>query len=249
MSRTNPHVMIVSEEHLVPRANKLIIRKNNQHVASDTNITDTMLRIIIGILRHHKLYKSVSLTAIVPVIYLQESLTGKDTSWDTTRLPIIQILLGIIHSTNLDFASLIWDEIEWQAVNRTTKQTKMSKLMYTRFTMLFIDHFLSCNKSIPRRSNSDMHSKAKKAESEKAKANEEPEEQHVSPVRSGGGKGYMRSGDQEENVPSAFKKNDVPRKTRSLIVADNIVEEPVAVELAKSVGNSDLMITKPYMQQ
>ncbi|GKB15472.1 hypothetical protein Tco_0849395, partial [Tanacetum coccineum] len=76
----------------------------------------------------------------------------------------------------------------------------------------------------------------KKAESEKAKADEEPEEQHVSPVRSGRGKGYMRSRDQEENAPIAFKKIDVPRKTRSLTVADNIVEEPVAVELAKSIN-------------
>ncbi|GJZ58501.1 hypothetical protein Tco_0613995 [Tanacetum coccineum] len=55
-------------------------------------------------------------------------------------------------------------------------------------------------------------------------------------VRSGRGKGYMRSRDQEENAPIAFKKIDVPRKTRSLTVADNIVEEPVAVELAKSIN-------------
>ncbi|GKE29737.1 hypothetical protein Tco_1445121 [Tanacetum coccineum] len=146
----------------------------------------------------------------------------------------------------------------------------MSKLLYTRFTKLIIDHFLSCNKNVPRRSDSEMHSegqdshltklintvkgtykfgmkipdtmindafkksarykyyKAKKTESEKAKSAEEPEEQHVSPVKSRQGKGYMRSGDQEENFPSAFKKNVVPRKTRSLTVADNIVEEPAA---------------------
>nr|GFD13171.1 hypothetical protein [Tanacetum cinerariifolium] len=39
----------------------------------------------------------------------------------------------------------------------------------------------------------------------------------------------------EANVPSAFKKNDVPKKTRSLTVADNIVEERIAVELPKSL--------------
>ncbi|GKE92326.1 hypothetical protein Tco_1573421, partial [Tanacetum coccineum] len=74
--------------------------------------------------------------------------------------------------------------------------------------------------------------KAKKVESEKAKAAEEPEEQNVSPVRSGKGKGYMRSGDNEANVPKMFKKDVVPRKTRSLTVA----EETVAVELAKSIS-------------
>ncbi|GJT69231.1 hypothetical protein Tco_1028517 [Tanacetum coccineum] len=61
--------------------------------------------------------------------------------------------------------------------------------------------------------------KAKKVESEKEKAAEKLEEQNMSPVRSGKGKGYMRSGDNEANVPKMFKKNVVPRKTRSFIVA------------------------------
>ncbi|GKF00684.1 hypothetical protein Tco_0027607, partial [Tanacetum coccineum] len=42
--------------------------------------------------------------------------------------------------------------------------------------------------------------------------------------------------DLEANVPSKFKKNVVPRKTRSLTTANNIIEEPVAVELAKSIN-------------
>ncbi|GKD60061.1 hypothetical protein Tco_1297570 [Tanacetum coccineum] len=255
MSRSNPRAVISTEEQLVPSANRCKITKNNQRVASDTNITDTMLRFVVGILRHHKLYKLESLTAT-----------------------------GIVHSANLDFASLIWDEFEWQVVDRITKPTKMSKLMYTRFTKLIIDHFLSCNKSIPRRSDFDMHSggqdlpftkltntikgnyifemeipdtmiddafkkstgykyyRAKKAKSKKAKADEELKEQHVSPVKSGRRKGYMRLGDQEANVPNMFKKNAMTRKTRSLTVADNIVEEPAAVELANSINVEDTYV-------
>nr|GEW51122.1 hypothetical protein [Tanacetum cinerariifolium] len=76
----------------------------------------------------------------------------------------------------------------------------------------------------------------KKAISEKAKTDEEPEEKHVSPVRSEKGKGYTRSGDQESNVPRAVKKNVVRRKTRSLTVADNIVEDPVTIKLVKSIS-------------
>ncbi|GJU27632.1 hypothetical protein Tco_1166253 [Tanacetum coccineum] len=362
---------------MVPRANRLVIKKNNHHVASDSTITNTMLRFVVGILRHHKLYNPVSLTATVPMIYLHQfwttinhnpnnnsftfqldthtftlnaelfrtilqitppdtnkpytkpptenkilefiktlgydedphakityiltfvatrlcqpwrailsvlnrSLIGKDTSWDTARLPIIQILWGIVHSTNLDFASLTWDEFGWKIVDRSTKQTKMSKLFYTCFTKLIIDYFLSCNKNIPRRSNSKMHSegddlpitklsntvdgkfkfgmeikntmiddafkkiagykyyKAKKVESEKAKAIKEPKEQNVPPVRSGRGKGYMHSGKNEANVPKLFKKNDVPMKTRTLTVA----EETTAAELAKSIS-----IKEPRTQQ
>ncbi|GJR57008.1 hypothetical protein Tco_1499170, partial [Tanacetum coccineum] len=150
----------------------------------------------------------------------------------------------------------------------------MSKLLYTHFIKLIIDYFLSCNKNIPRRSDSEMHNegddspitklpntvkgtymfrmeipntmindafkksarykyyKVKKAESEKEKAAEEPEVQNKSPVISGRGKGYMRLGDYEANVPKMFKKDVVPRKTRSLTVA----KERVAVELAKSIS-------------
>ncbi|GKD96132.1 hypothetical protein Tco_1380029, partial [Tanacetum coccineum] len=58
----NPQAIIISEEQLVLRANRLVIKKNDQRVASNSNVADTMLRFVVGIIRHHKLYKSVSLT-------------------------------------------------------------------------------------------------------------------------------------------------------------------------------------------
>ncbi|GJR80679.1 hypothetical protein Tco_0151464 [Tanacetum coccineum] len=88
---------------------------------------------------------------------LNRSLTTKDLSWDIVILPILQILWGIIHFVNLDFTSLIWDEFEWQTVERSSRPSKMSKLLYTHFTKLIINHFLSNNKSIPRRSTSKLH--------------------------------------------------------------------------------------------
>ncbi|GJR52227.1 hypothetical protein Tco_1402748 [Tanacetum coccineum] len=283
MSRANPQATIVSEEQLVLRANRLVIKKNNQRIASDSDITDIMLRFTLGYDEDPKA-KMTSLSTFVAtrlrqpwraiLSVLNKSLTRKDTSWDTSRLPILQILWGIVHSANLDFVSLIWDEFEWKVVDRSTKPCKMSKLLYTCFTKLIIDYFLSCNKKIPRRSDSELHSegddspltkllntvkgtymfgmeihdtmindafkqsagykyyKAKKAESKKAKVAEESEEQNVSPVRSERGKGYMRLGDYEANVPKMFKKDTLPRKTRSLIVA----EETFAVELTKYIS-------------
>nr|GEW02291.1 copia protein [Tanacetum cinerariifolium] len=72
---------------------------------------------------------------------------------------------------------------------------------------------------------------AKKVESKNAKIIDEPEEQHVSPVKSGRGKGFMCYGDQVVNVPNKPKKDVVPRKTRSLA----ILEETVVGDLAKSL--------------
>nr|GEV74604.1 hypothetical protein [Tanacetum cinerariifolium] len=245
MSRDNPQSTIVSEEQLVPRANRLVIRKNNQRVASDSDITDTMLRFVVEIQRHHKLYKLVSLT--------------------TT---------GIVHSANLDFASLIWNEIEWKIVKRSSRPSKMSKMLNTRFTKLIITHFLSCNRSISRRSNSELHSTqddqpitklsntvkgdykfgmeipgkmisdaikklagynyyiAKKKESAKDKIVDEPKVQRVSPIKSKRGKGFMCYGDQVVNVPNKLKKGVVPRKTRT----HTITEETVIGELANSIS-------------
>ncbi|GKC49121.1 hypothetical protein Tco_1071866, partial [Tanacetum coccineum] len=75
----------------------------------------------------------------------------------------------------------------------------------------------------------------KKDESRKGIAEEEPEEQHVSFVRSGRGKGYMCIGNREVNVSSKPKKVVVPRKPKTITEADNLIEQE-AVELAKSIS-------------
>ncbi|GJW15321.1 hypothetical protein Tco_0019454 [Tanacetum coccineum] len=301
---------------------------NNQRVALDLHITDTMLIFVIEILRHQKLYKLVSLTTTVLIIYLHPFWTtinyNKNNHTFTFELdnhtftltpgllrtvlqmpPFdpnntyiqppskIQILefiktLGynedpeikliaiskmvatrlhqpwraILSVLNRYFASLIWDEFKWKTVERSSRPSKMSKLLYIRFTKLIIDYLLSLNKSIPGRSDFKLHSSqddhpitkllsitngeykfgmevsdamisdaikkkagykyyiAKKVESEIAKIVDKPEEQHVSPVKSGRGKGFMCYGDQVENVPNKLKKDVVPRKTRSLTIAE-----------------------------
>ncbi|GKC75563.1 hypothetical protein Tco_1126337 [Tanacetum coccineum] len=141
----------------------------------------------------------------------------------------------------------------------------MSKLFYTLFTKLIINHFLSTNKSIPSISSSKLHSSqddqtitklsntvkgdykfgmeipdtmisdaikkligykfymAKKVESKNAKNFDEPKEQHVSPVKSGRGKGIMCYGDHVVNVPNKLKKDVVPRETRSLTIVKETV--------------------------
>ncbi|GJV73623.1 hypothetical protein Tco_1493618 [Tanacetum coccineum] len=183
---------------------------------------------------------------------LNNVLTRESSSWDIVRLPKTSDIMGIsVHSAHiLDFASLIWDKFEWQTVERSSRQSKMSKQLYTRFTKLIIDYILSHNKSIPRRSDSKLHSSqddqpitkllsmtngdykfgievpdamisdvikkkagytyymAKKVESEKAKIVDKPEEQNVSPFKSGREKGFMCSGDQ---VVKCYQPNSKKR--------------------------------------
>ncbi|GJV75006.1 hypothetical protein Tco_1506590 [Tanacetum coccineum] len=144
---------------------------------------------------------------------LNRSLTGKDSSWDTVRLPILQILWGIVYSANLDFASLIWDEFECDY----------------KFGMEVPD---AMNNDAIKKKAGYTYYMAKKVESKKAKNFDEPEDQHVSPVKNGRGKGFMCYGDQVANVPNKLKKDVVPWKTRYLTIA----EERVVGELARSIS-------------
>ncbi|GJT16218.1 hypothetical protein Tco_0874924 [Tanacetum coccineum] len=232
MSRTNSQAEIVSEEQLVPCANRLVIKKNNQRITLDLHITDTMLRFTLGYDEDHETKMIAILKMVATRLHqpwrailsvLNRSLTGKDSSWDTVRLPILQILWGIVHSANLDFASLIWDEFEWQTVERSSRPSKISKLFTTngdyKFGMEVTDAMIS--DAIKKKAGYTYYM-AKKVESEKAKIVDEPEKQHISLVKSGRGKGFMCYGDQVVNVPNKLKKNVIPRKTRSLTIAEEI---------------------------
>ncbi|GJY36887.1 hypothetical protein Tco_0422265 [Tanacetum coccineum] len=261
MYRAILQATIVSKEELVPSDNSLKITKNNQRIASDSNIADSFVKLVV-------------------------CLTGKDTSFDKARLPVLQILWGIAHSANLDYASLIWNEFKWHAISRMTKPTKQTKLPYPRFTKLIIDHLLSTNKSLARRSDADMHSeeqdlflsklinsvdgvlkfgkdlpdsmindaikqsvgyrvyKSKKDQSEKDTDQVTLEEQNVSTIRRGRGKGYICSsyGNLEVNV-SSKPKNVVPRRKRTITFADNLIgSEDEAVLLAKLVSTDEQRI-------
>ncbi|GJZ55746.1 hypothetical protein Tco_0610939 [Tanacetum coccineum] len=64
---------------------------------------------------------------------------------------------------------------------------------------------------------------AKKVEREKVKIVDEPEEQHVSPIKSERGKCFMCYGGQVANVPNKLKKDVVPRKTGSFTIVKEAV--------------------------
>ncbi|GKE36567.1 hypothetical protein Tco_1459972 [Tanacetum coccineum] len=120
----------------------------------------------------------------------------------------------------------------------------MSKLLYTRFTKLIIDYLLSLNKSIPRKSNSKLHNsqddhpitKLLNTTNGDYKFGMEVIDAMISDaIKKKSGwkrKGFMYYGDQVANDPNKLKKDVVPRRTRSLTIA----EESVVGEHAKSIS-------------
>ncbi|GJS89044.1 hypothetical protein Tco_0771680 [Tanacetum coccineum] len=241
MSRANPQATIVSEEQLVPRANRLVIKKNNQCVTSDLDITDTMLRFVVKILRYHKLYKPVSLTATVPIIYLHQF-------WTTINHNLNNHTFTFKLDTHtFTLTPGLLRTILWMSPpdpnNTYTKPPLENQIVGFIMTLSYDEDpdikMTIVSKCIPCKSNYELHNaqddqpitklsntvKAKKKKSAKDKIVDEPEKQRVSPVKSGRGKGFMCYGDQVVNKPNKLKKYDVPRKTRTpTIVEETVVE-------------------------
>ncbi|GJY66795.1 hypothetical protein Tco_0469033 [Tanacetum coccineum] len=283
MSRANPQATIAFEEQLVPSANRLEIAKTNQRVASDSNITNSFLKLDVKILKHHKLYNLISLDTIISIIYLQQFLTTitHNSSNNTFQFKLDSQQLTL----NADVLHIILQMPPPITSKPFTKPpTKNALLAFIKTlgydedpkeTMTTIPHFVATRLHEPRRAIlsvlniclTDMKSeeqdypisklintikgeikfgmeipdtmindaikesagykyyKIKKNENGKDNAEEEPEEKHVTLVRRGKGKWYMCIGNQEVNVSRKPKKVVVPRKQRTITVADNIVEQ------------------------
>nr|GEY31221.1 hypothetical protein [Tanacetum cinerariifolium] len=65
------------------------------------------------------------------------------------RLSQAQILWGLYHKRNIDYAFLIWEDFVYQVKHKNHK--KSNEMYYPRFTKVIIHHFMSKDPSIPRR--------------------------------------------------------------------------------------------------
>nr|GFA28069.1 hypothetical protein [Tanacetum cinerariifolium]GFB18639.1 hypothetical protein [Tanacetum cinerariifolium] len=86
---------------------------------------------------------------------INKSLTGKSSGYDSFRLSQAQILWGLYHKRNIDYAFLIWEDFVYQVKHKNHK--KGSEMYYPRFTKVIIHHFMSKGPSIPRRNKVNWH--------------------------------------------------------------------------------------------
>ncbi|GJS32776.1 hypothetical protein Tco_0531158 [Tanacetum coccineum] len=122
-----------------------------------------------------------------------------------------------------------WDT----TIERSSRPSKMSKLLYTHFTKLIIDYLLSLNKSIPCISDSKLHSsqddhpitKLLNITNDDYKFGMEVHDAMISDAikKIAGYKYYMAKKVEIANVPNKLKKYVVPRKTRSHTITDEAV--------------------------
>nr|GEY25012.1 hypothetical protein [Tanacetum cinerariifolium] len=82
-------------------------------------------------------------------VNINKCLSGKSTGYDSLWLSQAQILWGMYHKKNVDFAYLLWEDFVYQVEHKDAK--KSNEMYYPRFTKVIIHYFMTKDPSIPRR--------------------------------------------------------------------------------------------------
>nr|GEU40973.1 uncharacterized mitochondrial protein AtMg00810-like [Tanacetum cinerariifolium] len=88
-------------------------------------------------------------------VVITKCLSGKSTGYDSLRLSQAQILWGIYHKKNVDFAYLPWEDFVYQVEDKDAK--KSNEMYYPRFTKVIVNFFMTKDQSFPRKNKVDWH--------------------------------------------------------------------------------------------
>nr|GEZ19771.1 hypothetical protein [Tanacetum cinerariifolium] len=161
---------VALDEALVPSAQRLRIGRSNFRLPLDIQSKEPTLQVVYDVLRRSPFFKAFLVMADVPEIYIQEfwatakrsfaavinkCLTGKRSGIDSLRLSQAQILWGLYHRRNIDYAFLIWEDFVYQVEHNNQK--KSNEMYYPRFTKVIIYHFMKKKPLIPRRNKVNWH--------------------------------------------------------------------------------------------
>ncbi|GKD09453.1 hypothetical protein Tco_1189138 [Tanacetum coccineum] len=86
---------------------------------------------------------------------INKCLSGKSTGYDSLRLSQAQILRGMYHKKNVDYAYLLWENFIYQVENKNVK--KSNEMYYPRFTKVIVNFFMTKDQSIPRQNSVNWH--------------------------------------------------------------------------------------------
>nr|GEZ12614.1 hypothetical protein [Tanacetum cinerariifolium] len=124
---------VAMDEALVSYARRLRIGRRNFCLLSYISSKESTLQLVgairrladVNINKLHQPWRSFA--AII-----NKCLTGKSSDYDSLRLSQAQILWGLYHKRNVDFAYLMWEDFVDQVEHKDTK--KSNKMYYPRFT-------------------------------------------------------------------------------------------------------------------
>nr|GEU81894.1 ribonuclease H-like domain-containing protein [Tanacetum cinerariifolium] len=98
----------------------------------------------------HKLHQPMRSFAAI----INKYLSGISTGYDSLRLSQAQILWGMYHKKNVNFAYLLWEDFVYQVEHKDAK--KSNEIYYLGFIKVIIHYFMTKDPSIPRR-NKELH--------------------------------------------------------------------------------------------
>ncbi|GJY80577.1 hypothetical protein Tco_0493328 [Tanacetum coccineum] len=184
---------------------------------------------------------------------INKCLSGKTASNDKLRKSRIDILWGMFYRENVDYPSLIWEDIAYQIDHRREKKSRRENMPYPRFTKVIIDYFLSKHKSLKKLKFQHFHTIKDDGviiQSESYKRFILYSTGQIPPKKSRGkgSQGKKSADPTEESVDMSDESKSKPlirRKTSSrrvkkkatISVDDNIVPEPdITLELGKYIS-------------
>nr|GEY51984.1 retrovirus-related Pol polyprotein from transposon TNT 1-94 [Tanacetum cinerariifolium] len=109
---------------------------NLEHSGEIRKITD------VNINKLHQPWRSFA-------IVINKCLSGKSRGYDSLWLSQAQILWGMYHKKNVDFAHLLWEDFVYQVEYKDAK--KSNEMYYPRFIKVIIHFFMTKDPLIPRR--------------------------------------------------------------------------------------------------
>nr|GEY18979.1 hypothetical protein [Tanacetum cinerariifolium] len=88
-------------------------------------------------------------------VVINKYLSGKSIGYDSLWLSQAQIVWGMYHKKNMDFAYLPWEDFVYQFEHKDAK--KSNEMYYPRFTKVIINFFMTKDPTIPRRNKVNWH--------------------------------------------------------------------------------------------
>nr|GEU82694.1 hypothetical protein [Tanacetum cinerariifolium] len=123
------------DEALVPHAQGLRIGRRNFRLLSNIKSKESTRQLVYDVLRICLFFKAFLLWRSVAAI-INKCLTGKSSGYDSLRLSQAQILWGLYHKRNVDYAYLMWEDFVYQVEHKNSK--KSNEMYYPRFTKMHI---------------------------------------------------------------------------------------------------------------
>nr|GFA61803.1 reverse transcriptase domain-containing protein [Tanacetum cinerariifolium] len=132
---------LAMNEALVPTAQRLKIERSNFRLLSDIKSKELTLQLVYDVLQEilaiiRFLGHSVAIRTLTDVninkLYqswrsfdalINKCLTGKSSGYDSFRLSQAQILWGLYHKKNVDYAYLMWEDFVYQVEHKNQKKS------------------------------------------------------------------------------------------------------------------------------